>query len=103
MDVAAVFGALCGLPLIAHHLHRAARRTLAAGDMARMAALVYLHDLGKLEPGFQAKARPDLACPADVNHSVHGVLSLRRAYQTSADPLRPVTDRIGSWGEGAEN
>ncbi|AYF01848.1 CRISPR-associated helicase/endonuclease Cas3 [Paracoccus yeei] len=102
MDVAAVFGALCGLPLIAHHLHRAARRTLAAGDMARMAALVYLHDLGKLEPGFQAKARPDLACPADVNHSVHGVLSLRRAYQTSADPLRPVTDRIGSWGEGAD-
>lgn len=102
MDVAAVFEALCGLPLIAHHLHRAARRTLAAGDMARMAALVYLHDLGKLEPGFQVKARPDLACPADVNHSVHGVLSLRRAYQTSADPLRPVTDRIGSWGEGAD-
>ncbi len=101
MDVAAVFEALCGLPLIAHHLHRAARRTLAAGDMARMAALVYLHDLGKLEPGFQAKARPELACPADVNHSVHGLLSLRRAFETDGDPLRPVVERLDPWGEGA--
>lgn len=103
MDVAAVFEALCGLPLIANHLERAAARALGSGDMARMAALVYLHDLGKLEPGFQAKARPDLACPADVNHSVHGLLSLMRAFQTGSDPLRPVAERLDQRGEGAED
>lgn len=102
MDVAAVFEALCSLPVIASHLQLAAGRPLAGGDMARMAALVYLHDLGKLEPGFQAKARPDLACPADVNHSVHGLLSLMRAFQTSSDPLRPIVDRLATWGEGVE-
>ncbi|MDQ1899654.1 CRISPR-associated helicase Cas3' [Paracoccus sp. WLY502] len=102
MDVAAVFEALCRLPVIARHLQVAAGRALAGGDMARMAALVYLHDLGKLEPGFQAKARPELACPADVNHSVHGVLSLTRAFQKTSDPLCPIADRLGSWGEGVE-
>ncbi|WP_377763176.1 CRISPR-associated helicase Cas3' [Paracoccus angustae] len=102
MDVAAVFEALRRLPVIARHLQLAAGRALASSDLARMAALVYLHDLGKLEPGFQAKARPELACRADVNHSVHGVLSLDRAFRETSDPLRPIADRLGSWGEGAE-
>ena len=102
MDVAAVFEVLCRLPVIAHHLQRAAGRILASDDIARMAALVYLHDLGKLEPGFQAKARPELECPADVNHSIHGLLSLMRAFQDTSDPLRPIADRIGSWGNSVE-
>lgn len=101
MDVAAVFEALCGLPLIANHLQHAAARALGRGDMDRLAALVYLHDLGKLEPGFQAKARPELACPADVNHSVHGLLSLQRAYEIGSDPLHPVAKTLDRWSEGA--
>lgn len=103
MDVAAVFEALCRLPVMTRHLQRATGRALASSDIPRMAALVYLHDLGKLEPGFQAKARPELACPADVNHSVHGVLSLDRAFGGTSDPLGPIADRLRTWGEGMKD
>lgn len=102
MDVAAVFEALCRLPVIANRLNVTAGRGLTDTDRARLAMLVYLHDLGKLEPGFQSKARPELACPPDVNHSVHGVLSLARAFQTTSDPLHPIAVRLGSWGESVE-
>lgn len=99
-DVAAVFEALCALPVIGSHLQRTAGRDLCPADLARLAALVYLHDLGKLEAGFQAKARPDLACHADVNHSVHGWLVLQRAFETPADPLHGLACEIARWGEG---
>lgn len=100
-DVAAVFEALCALPVIAKHLNLLAGRELSAEDFARLAALVYLHDLGKLEPGFQAKARPELACPRDVNHSVHGLLMLMHAFEMRSDPLHAVACQIDKWGEGA--
>lgn len=76
-------------------------RDLVPGDIARLAALVYLHDVGKLEPGFQAKARPELACPSNVNHSVYGVLMLMRAFDVQSDPLHLVARKIETWGNGA--
>lgn len=103
LDVAAVFEALCALPVINRHLHLVAGRDLSAADFARLAALVYLHDLGKLEPGFQAKARPELACPADVNHSVHGCLVLIRAYERQTDPLHVIAREIAEWGEAVDD
>lgn len=100
LDVAAVFEALCGIPILEKHLCLVAGRDLSSGDIARLAALVYLHDLGKLEPGFQAKARPDLRCPADVNHSVYGIIMLRRAFETRTDPLHGIACEIEKWGDG---
>lgn len=98
--VAAVFEALCALPLIGRHLRLVAGRDLSAADFARLSALVYLHDLGKREPGFQAKARPELRCRADINHSVHGLLGLMRAYDEQSDPLHAIVQEIGDWGDG---
>ena len=37
----------------------AADRTLTSVDIARLTVLAFLHDVGKLHPGFQAKAWPD--------------------------------------------
>lgn len=102
MDVAAVFAALCRLPVIGDRLDRLAGRKLLAVDIQRLAALVYLHDLGKLMPGFQAKARPDLKCRADVNHSSAGALLLGRAVSIPGHALACVPQIIGGWGEAVE-
>ncbi|MBW6496571.1 MAG: hypothetical protein K0B16_18850 [Burkholderiaceae bacterium] len=60
MDVAAVFERLLALPVFRKRLETVAGRTLLANDIFRLSALVFLHDIGKLHPGFQAKGRPDL-------------------------------------------
>lgn len=57
-DVAAVFLALARTRAYRGRLETAAGRSLAAPDLARLALLVFLHDVGKLAPGFQAKAQP---------------------------------------------
>lgn len=100
MDVAAVFEALCSLPLIEHRLTWLAGRALSPETSRQLALLVYLHDIGKLCAGFQAKARPEMRWPANVNHSAAGYTLFRDAAET-ANPLHPVARLIGGW-EGAE-
>lgn len=56
-DVASVFRALCQQPAIARSLAGAAGRTLSAVDVDRLAVLAFLHDIGKCNHGFQAKAQ----------------------------------------------
>jgi CRISPR-associated endonuclease/helicase Cas3 len=55
-DVAAVFEALVDIPANAARLDAMAGRPLGAVDHERLAALALLHDLGKANWGFQAKA-----------------------------------------------
>ena len=55
VDVAAVFLEIANQPIWLSRLERAARRALAPLDLERLAALVYLHDAGKLFSSFQAK------------------------------------------------
>ncbi|WP_377295371.1 CRISPR-associated helicase Cas3' [Rhizobium sp. SG2393] len=57
-DVAACFEALCGLPVVRRRLDTAAGRALTDQDVARLAMVVFLHDCGKLHPGFQVRALP---------------------------------------------
>lgn len=57
-DVAACFESICQLPVIRDRLEKAAQRALNSQDIARLAALTFLHDAGKLHPGFQAKGWP---------------------------------------------
>jgi hypothetical protein len=55
-DVAAVMQALLEVPVIARRLARLlGQRDLTADDRARLVALVALHDLGKINHGFQHK------------------------------------------------
>lgn len=55
-DVAAVFEALVDIPANTARLNAMAARPLGAADRERLAALAFLHDLGKTNWGFQAKA-----------------------------------------------
>lgn len=54
-DVAACFIALAGCNAIRRALHSAAERKLDEIDIARLAVLTFLHDLGKANAGFQSR------------------------------------------------
>ena len=58
-DVAACFEALASLPTVRARLERAAGISLSSVHIARLAVLAFLHDCGKLHPGFQAKGWPE--------------------------------------------
>lgn len=55
IDVAACFVRLCACRSIRRALERSAGRKLTSRDIERLAVLVFLHDLGKANSGFQAK------------------------------------------------
>lgn len=57
-DVAACFEAICSTAVVGARLERAAGRQIVPLDLARLSALVFLHDCGKLHPAFQAKGWP---------------------------------------------
>jgi CRISPR-associated endonuclease/helicase Cas3 len=54
-DVAAVMAVLVCQPPIARALEHTAGRSLHDSDRARLAALAFLHDLGKANAGFQGR------------------------------------------------
>lgn len=58
-DVAACFETLASLPTVRARLERAAGISLSSVHIARLAVLAFLHDCGKLHPGFQAKGWPE--------------------------------------------
>lgn len=57
-DVAACFEALMAVSTLRARLEGAANQKLTAVGLARLAVLAFLHDCGKLHPGFQAKGWP---------------------------------------------
>lgn len=67
-DVAAVFLTLAGQPAWRSRLDAAAGRALCADEIECLAALVFLHDIGKLAPGFQAKAWPEASDIRPIGH-----------------------------------
>jgi len=58
-DVASVFESLCRRNAVGRSLQRAAGRPLSDIDVARLSVLAFLHDVGKCNHGFQAKALTD--------------------------------------------
>lgn len=71
-DVAAVFEALCTCRGIRRSLEAGAGRPLGEPDIARLSALVFLHDLGKANAGFQAKRWLDEERPRGRLTAGHG-------------------------------
>lgn len=57
-DVAACFEAMVDLPVVRARMEQAAGGSLSSTQIARLSVLVFLHDAGKLHPGFQAKGWP---------------------------------------------
>ncbi|MHB1938451.1 MAG: CRISPR-associated helicase Cas3' [Acidobacteriaceae bacterium] len=58
-DVAACFEVISSLPAFRARLERAAGEPLAPVVLERLAVICFLHDVGKLHPGFQAKGWPE--------------------------------------------
>ena len=100
MDVSAVFEALICLPIFRRRLEYTAGRMLSETDVARLAALVFLHDIGKLHPGFQAKAdRTAWPWPGPpVRHSQTGGGFLDLAANEKDHPFHNTVTRMTGWG-----
>ncbi len=100
MDVAAVFLRMTQLPVIRNRLETAAERPLTDVDCRRLSALAFLHDIGKLHPGFQAKGWPsDLRRGPLKGHLEEGCAFLMLAYECPQHPFHKTMRQIMGWGE----
>ena len=87
IDVAAAFAALVAQPTIATRLAQAARSP-ALSDLTRLrlAALSFLHDIGKTNRGFQARSDPTAPLVGHIDEL---------SWLFSLDPAaRPLCDRL---------
>ena len=106
MDVAAVFLRMLQLPVIRNRLEVAAERSLTEIDCQRLAALAYLHDIGKLHPGFQAKGWPEeLKKRVQLcGHTRESWEFLKLAFKWSEHPFHGTAMRmVEEWGAGSVN
>lgn len=103
-DVAAVFEALCACRGVRRSLEAGAARALEEHDIARLAAIVFLHDLGKANAGFQAKRWPDEERPRGRLTAGHGVEAIAlldaasHSEEAEALLLRLPIPEMGAWG-----
>lgn len=104
-DVAAVFEALCTCRAVRRSLEAAAGRALDERDIARLAALVFLHDLGKANAGFQAKRWLDEERPRGrltAGHSVEAIALLDASNHSAEGEvllLRLPILEMCAWGK----
>lgn len=106
IDVAACFASLCSCRSIRRSLERAAKRNLDDCDIARLSVLVFLHDIGKANSGFQAKRwKNEQDIPkAWPKHAGHGLEALKLFYETQAwQPIEPLIEQIGTWGDAGNS
>lgn len=90
-DVSSVVEALLQLPVWRRRLERLAGLTLSQVGWARLCVLAALHDLGKLNVGFQAKGRTGLG--ATAGHVTEALGALRHPVFSCLSELLP-------WGNG---
>ncbi len=106
IDVAACFTRLGRCRSIRRALERTAGRALSPQDLARLAVLVFLHDLGKANSGFQAKRWLQGSIPKGwPNHAGHGLEATKlfadEDFLQALVALLPV-DAMCTWGEAVE-
>lgn len=101
-DVAACFECLSACRSIRRAMEEAAGRELDERDIARLSVLVFLHDIGKANSGFQAKRYSQKIPHGWPLHAGHGIEALklfdsfnRLEYLLA---LLPV-DQMGAWGD----
>jgi CRISPR-associated endonuclease/helicase Cas3 len=99
-DVAACFLRIVRSPAIANRLDRAAGQPLSQTDLARLAVIVFLHDSGKLHPGFQSKGWPaGIWTKAPFGHVQEGIEIFMVGH---SDRVRPAAaslyiDALNEW------
>jgi CRISPR-associated endonuclease/helicase Cas3 len=102
IDVSICFKKLCQC----HSIHRAmeatARRSLESRDTARLSVLVFLHDIGKANSGFQAKrwAKGKLPreWPLPAGHGIEATKIFSEDLPASLVNKLPI-EAMDSWGE----
>ncbi len=100
-DVAACFEALCRLPVVRTRLERAANAPLSGCVLDRLAVLAFLHDAGKLHPGFQGKGWPqNVRKPPPAGHVRKGASLFRFGRPEDLARNLCLEDLI-RWGIGA--
>ena len=103
-DVAACFMELAQCQGIRRALERAAQRTLSEVDLQRLAVLVFLHDIGKANAGFQGKrwraAEKPSCWPHESGHGAEALLAFEIPALNLAQSLD--LDRLCSWGDAVE-
>ena len=103
MDVAAVFLRMLQLPVIGDRLNTAAGAPLPPLTSQRLAMLVFLHDIGKLHPGFQAKGWPTgLWTRPLAGHVDEGCAFFELSFRWPDHPFHATIRKIVTWGEAAE-
>lgn len=99
MDVAAVFARMTELPVIRNRLETAAGGPLKESVLWRLAALVFLHDIGKLHPGFQSKGwLPELWRGPPCGHLKEGWDFLNLAFWKPEHPFHRTMKEVVNWG-----
>ena len=102
MDVAAVFLRMLSLPVVSERIGAAAGQPLADHDIQRLAALAFLHDIGKLHPGFQAKGRAEGSYAGRKRGHVHESWAFASlAYEFPEHPFHRTMTLISEWGDAA--
>ncbi|WP_198590289.1 CRISPR-associated helicase Cas3' [Paracoccus zhejiangensis] len=90
-DVAMVFEALVALPEFRRALAAAAGGAVSDAAVRRLVALTFIHDIGKLHPAFQSKARGG---SERISHSSAGCGLLGLAAREAAHPLKLLAARL---------
>ena len=100
MDVAVVFARMLQLPVVRDRLEAAAGAEVTELTCQRLAALAFLHDIGKLHPGFQAKgwASGHWKGPT-TGHLKESWAFLMLAVQWPEHPFHGTIRRMLDWGE----
>ena len=101
LDVASVFGRIIQGTVVRSRLEIAAERILGDRDFQRLAVLAFLHDIGKLYPGFQAKGWDrEFQTVPKTGHLQAGWAFLTLAHRwPEQHPFHATTGRILEWGE----
>ena len=103
MDVSAVFAQMIRLPVIRDRLTTAAKTRLDDVQCQRLSVLVFLHDIGKLHPGFQAKGwPPELWRAPTRGHLKESCAFLYLASERREHPFHETMRRIMAWGEAVD-
>lgn len=101
MDVAAVFQHLLELPTFRDRAEKAVGRGLSRRTLSRLGVIVFLHDIGKLHPGFQAKGWPEeLWRWPTRGHVKESWAFLELAWGDAEHPFQATTKEVTRWGEG---